>query len=127
MDKITRRLFLRHSALAGAAATVAVPVAVEAMEPDDRIKAAFEELQAAMKARYPDWRLQTRNDFQHSEIYRKGGNIQGNPYCHAILLYASSEKYGREEARWFRTYEDEKLLADDVAERHASDNVGVRS
>jgi hypothetical protein len=122
---ITRRLFLRHTAAAGIAGTIAAPAVAETLHPDDRIKAALEELQAAMKARYPNWRLQTRNDFQHSEIYRKGGNIQGDPYCHAILLYASSEKYGPEEARWFRTYVDEKLLADDVEEQHKYDKGGV--
>lgn len=111
---ITRRLFLRNSAGVGAAVAIAAPVVAEAMEPDDRIKAAVEELQAAMRARYPEWCLQTKNDFQHSQIYRPGGNIQGDPYCHVILLYASSEKYGPEEARWFRTYPGEKLRADDV-------------
>lgn len=55
---ITRRLFLRHTAAAGAAgATIAAPAvadAAEPMTPDERISAAIEEIKIAFWEKWPD-------------------------------------------------------------------------
>lgn len=116
---ITRRLFLRNSAAAGAvAATVATPVIAEAaavVDPDERIAAAIAEIHVALGEKYPGWRVQVQNTAQR--IQRRGPNgalVDGDHYSQAILIYTSCEKYGPEEARWFRVPVDEKLLADDV-------------
>lgn len=58
---ITRRLFLRNSAAAGAVgATGAAPSVAEAMTPHERMMRARHELVEATKAAYPeisDWRV----------------------------------------------------------------------
>jgi hypothetical protein len=60
MQKISRRLFLRNTATAGAAVAVAAPaVASEpaSLTADERIAAAIEEIVAAMREKYPGARF----------------------------------------------------------------------
>lgn len=119
---ITRRLFLRNSAAAGAvAATVATPVLADAavVDPDERIAAAIAEIHLALGEKYPGWRVQVQNTAQR--VRQPGPNgalVEGERYSHAILIYTSSEKYGPEEARWFRVPVNEQLLAADVKGGH---------
>lgn len=119
---ITRRLFLRNSAAAGAvAATVTTSVIAEAaaVDADERIAAAIAEIHIALGEKYPGWRVQVQNTAQR--IQRPGPNgalVDGDHYSQAILIYTSCEKYGPEEARWFRVPVDEQLLAADVKGGH---------
>lgn len=104
MQKITRRAAL--SGIAAISATGAAGAAIaeaKAQSTDERINAALAELQAAVQAKYPNWRVQVRNDIQHARI---GSELRRdpNPHCQAILVYTSDERYGPEEARWFRNY-----------------------
>lgn len=106
---ITRRLFLRNTAAAGAvAATVTTPAVAEAIaerSADERIEAAIAELQAALQEKHPDWTVQEpTNALQHVKRIENGSSVQGDPYSHAILLYAYSGTHGGQTARWYRDY-----------------------
>lgn len=119
---ITRRLFLRNSAAAGAiGVTIAAPVVAEAAagDPDERIAAAIAEIHIALGEKYPGWRVQVQNTAQRVKQPGPNGTlIDGEAYSQAILIYTSSEKYGPEEARWFRVPVNEQLLAADVKGGH---------
>ncbi len=54
---ITRRIFLRHTAAAGAAVAVTAPAVADPVQPptpDERIAAAIEEIKAAFWQKWPD-------------------------------------------------------------------------
>lgn len=115
LPKITRRLFLRHTAAAGAAsAAVAVPATATAQStPDDRIRAAMQEIEAAMSEKYPGWGVQVRNDVSRPVALKGREWVELEPVKHAVVIFASEDRYGPEEVRWF-TVDRSPLLADDV-------------
>ncbi|GAA2885565.1 hypothetical protein GGQ99_005069 [Aminobacter niigataensis] len=61
---ITRRLFLRQTAVAGVGATVgstAVAEPIQPLTPDERIEAAIEEIKAAYWQKWPDAPIRIRD------------------------------------------------------------------
>lgn len=101
---ILRRSFLRAIPFVGLAGLPAVALAITEApipSPDDRIEAAIAEITAAFKAKHTDWRVQVKNDYQRSISARTGAS---DPYCQAVLIYASSEVCGPERAGWYRDY-----------------------
>jgi hypothetical protein len=61
---INRRLFLRHTAVAGVGATIASPAAAEPVKPltpDERITAAIAEIRAAYHEKWPDTPVYSRD------------------------------------------------------------------
>jgi len=110
MQNITRRLFLRNTAAAGAVgATIAAPVAVEAaqpMTPRERFDAAVEQLKAAAKEidpRIERWDCSIAEDdrlgcgvailayrrtgqYEGDGIYEGGGSWNGNPIKYRVTL-----------------------------------------
>lgn len=98
----TRRGFLGH--MAGlATAGVILDVGISDANADDRIASALAELEEAVQSKFPNWRVQVRNDVQHVEDFNTGER-DADPYCQAILIYTSNEKFGPEEAHWHRDY-----------------------
>lgn len=109
MVNLTRRLFLRNTAAAGAAGTVVVaPAVVDAAtrtEPQKRIDAAIAEIQAALQEMHPDWSIQEPKQDIHRVVRVLNGQTEpGDPYSHAVLLFAYDGKHGSRQARWFREY-----------------------
>ncbi|TPW26044.1 hypothetical protein [Pararhizobium mangrovi] len=104
MMKATRRTILQSLPFFGAATAVsalAAPVKVKPT-PDERIAAAMVEIEAAMKEKYPGWRVQKTDDEHRALVGPK--LIEGDVHSRAVLIYTSEERRGPEEARWFRHY-----------------------
>jgi hypothetical protein len=105
MEKITRRLFLRNSAIVTASTSIAAPALAEAGSPETRIENAIAEIQAALKEMHPDWSVQdAQNDVQRVTRIVNGRSETGEAHSHAILIYAYDGSIGRQQARWFRNY-----------------------
>jgi hypothetical protein len=105
MEGITRRLFLRNSALVTAGTAIATPALAEAVPPETRIENAIAEIQAALKEMHPDWSVQdAQNDVQHVTRILNGRSEAGEAHSHAILLYAYDGAVGRQQAYWARHY-----------------------
>jgi hypothetical protein len=61
---ITRRLFLRHTAVAGVGASIAAPAVAEPVRPltpDERITAAIAEIRAAFHEKWPGTTVYSRD------------------------------------------------------------------
>lgn len=111
MQTLTRRAALRGiasisaiSAPGTALAVCRLPIPAEPQTPEARIKAAVAEIAAAMHEMHPGWVVQGVIDDVHHVIR---GRERGEPYSHAVLLYAFDGRHGMQRASWFRTYGDE--------------------
>lgn len=95
---MTRRAFVRGIPLIGG--SMALPaLAGPALTPDERIEAATAEIVAAMAEKYPTWRqAQVKNDAIPA-VNGRGHYIR--LARHAVLVYASEERFGPEEGMWW--------------------------
>lgn len=69
--------------------------------PQERIERAMREIEAAMREAYPDWRLQCTDQVMRHLAYTAEGLRELAPSSHAVLIYATADRYGEEEARLF--------------------------
>ena len=102
---INRRFFLKRAGIGAGALAIgggAVAVAKAQITPDERIAAAMEEIKDAFAEKYPGWRIQEQNVAQ-KPLTMVGKELVelDEPMRHAVLMYATADKYGPEEARWF--------------------------
>jgi len=108
---LSRRLFLRRAGAAtvAVAGTAVAAHAAPVRTPDERIAAAIDEIKAAMVEKHVGWRVQVQN----TEVRPVNGQTgeQLAPCRHAVLIYASKERYGPEEAGWFVNYVDDRQTA----------------
>lgn len=106
------RLITRRAALLGALTSttaLAIPVAAALAtvhtRPEDRLAAAVEEASAALAEMYPGWRVQVENRAVQPISINADGTTHKLPASkHGVLLYASAERFGREEPRWYVNY-----------------------
>lgn len=105
----------RRAALLGVAAStavLAVPasalMAPQALAADERIAAAIAEIQSALAEKYPGWRLEVKNE-ACQPIRNEGSKIKLAVNRHMVMIFATQEKYGPEEPRWFVNFPDPAL------------------
>lgn len=122
MSSISRRLFLRNTAVVGAVAAGATLPAIsganDSMTPDQRIEAAMGEISKALQEKHSDFKIKTRFDTIRPVV----GPVQRV----AVTVFASPQLWGPEELAWF-VKDGSPLLADDITGTNAFADWEMRS
>jgi hypothetical protein len=107
LPALSRRGFLGAVAVTmipvgAATAIAAVPVP---LTPAERIAAAVREIEAAMAERFPGFTISATVEDKRPQVGRAGSFVEGEISRSIVMIYASENRYGPEEARWFVNYQ----------------------